>query len=693
MLRAKTPKCQRHDTANAARRTLRSLARLHAMPSLVLAGWAALATAQTRLPPPTPTATDSAVSAPTAVAAPALPEPIYWKQLLFLIPYKWGSAAEPASAQSVHLYVSKDRGASWQKISDAKPTVTAFNYRAEGDGEYWFAVRTLDIRGKLTPDGAYQPELRVIVDTTIPRIDELRASASASGAVEVQCRATDVNLDPNSLKVETQASPTAPWQAVALERDSNTRFGLIQARWLPTGGARPATIRATLSDKAGNAAVSQARVDAVPPVAGPAFSQPPASNAVAVPLPAVAPSTSTNAAGPPLMTALPPTNAPAVPPTAQPWQAGALASAPFRLWTSSATPQDDGQTAYGTPRLSSPPASTPDAAPPNALGSATASSGWTTPPADSRADQRVPASYAGISRTDNALVAITADPAAAGPRFAPLEPFRQPANAPPPTEPASLPLAPIGPLANPSTATNFGAGNVNMIPVEVRPPACGPASPPKLVGSRTFALEYDLDDATAGVSRVELWGTRDGGQTWNRYSQDDDNRSPLVVTVDNEGLYGFRIVVHSATGVAAEPPRTGDEPELWVAVDLQRPIVELTSIARGEGNHSDHLVLHWRAQDNNLEARPISLYFSSRPTGPWSAIATNLEDTGEYSWRVERYVPTRIYLRIEARDTAGNLAAFQTREPVEFNAVAPKAQLRGTPPTGASANAANGGLR
>jgi len=30
-------------------------------------------------------------------------------------------------------------------------------------------------------------------------------------------------------------------------------------------------------------------------------------------------------------------------------------------------------------------------------------------------------------------------------------------------------------------------------------------------------------------------------------------------------------------------------------------------------------------------------------------------------------VPKRIYLRIEARDTAGNLAAFQTREPVEFS--------------------------
>jgi hypothetical protein len=201
---------------------------------------------------------------------------------------------------------------------------------------------------------------------------------------------------------------------------------------------------------------------------------------------------------------------------------------------------------------------------------------------------------------------------------------------------------------------------------------------PKLVGSRTFALEYDLDGAgSAGVVKVELWGTRDGGKNWNRFAQDDDNRSPLVVTVDNEGLYGFKIVVQGPGGVSTNVPRAGEEPELWVSVDLQRPIIELTSIERGEGNLGDHLILHWRAEDNNLEGRPISLYFSSRAGGPWSAIATNLENTGQYAWRVERYVPSRVYLRIEARDVAGNLAAFQTREPVEFTPGQLSARLRG----------------
>ena len=32
--------------------------------------------------------------------------------------------------------------------------------------------------------------------------------------------------------------------------------------------------------------------------------------------------------------------------------------------------------------------------------------------------------------------------------------------------------------------------------------------------------------------------------------------------------------------------------------------------------------------------------------------------------QLERFVPPKIFLRLEARDTAGNLAAYQTNEPI-----------------------------
>ena len=156
-------------------------------------------------------------------------------------------------------------------------------------------------------------------------------------------------------------------------------------------------------------------------------------------------------------------------------------------------------------------------------------------------------------------------------------------------------------------------------------------------------------------------------------------------TVDDAGLYGFRIVVESAGGAPAIPPRSGDAPELWVDVDLHQPTAELTSIELGTGNLADHLILRWRAEDDNLDPRPIALFYSSRPAGPWTAIATNLENTGEYAWQVQRHVPDRFYLRLEARDVAGNLAAFQTREASRPAGYSTIARLRGAESLGPTA--------
>jgi hypothetical protein len=212
---------------------------------------------------------------------------------------------------------------------------------------------------------------------------------------------------------------------------------------------------------------------------------------------------------------------------------------------------------------------------------------------------------------------------------------------------------------------------------------------PKVVASRTFELEYEVEDAGHwGVSHVTLWGTRDGGQSWRRYAEDDDLRSPLRVTVEEEGRYGFRIVAEAAGGVPPAPPRAGEAPELWIEVDLHRPYAELTSIAPGHGNEADQLVLRWQAEDDHLAARPVSLFYSSRPTGPWSAIAANLANTGSYTWRFERHVPRRCFVRLEVRDDAGNLGAFQTIEPILIDQPEPNAKLRSSEPADAEASAA-----
>ena len=206
---------------------------------------------------------------------------------------------------------------------------------------------------------------------------------------------------------------------------------------------------------------------------------------------------------------------------------------------------------------------------------------------------------------------------------------------------------------------------------------------PRMVNLRTFELDYEVDSVgSSGVAKVELWGTRDGGRHWANFGADNDNRSPLVVSVDGEGVYGFRVVIQSGNGLSGQPPRDGDLPEVWIGVDLTRPLVRMTALEPGaEGGE---LVLRWEASDALLESRPVSLFFSDQPHGPWTAIASGLESTGSFTWRLDNRVPERIYLRLEARDEAGNVGAYETPDPLSLDRQRPQGRIRGVRPLGQS---------
>jgi hypothetical protein len=208
---------------------------------------------------------------------------------------------------------------------------------------------------------------------------------------------------------------------------------------------------------------------------------------------------------------------------------------------------------------------------------------------------------------------------------------------------------------------------------------------PKMVNAKRFELEYDLESVgEAGITNVELWGTRDGGKTWSKMGVDDDSRSPIVATVDGEGLYGFTIVVESATGLKGATPRSGDTPEVWVGVDLTKPAANIVGVEQVQ-SATGEMTIRWEASDAQLAARPITLAFAEQAGGPWQPIASGLENTGRYTWRLDHRVPDSVFIRIEVRDQAGNTATAVTTEPVTLDRVRPKGRIRDVRPTTSSA--------
>ncbi len=269
-----------------------------------------------------------------------------------------------------------------------------------------------------------------------------------------------------------------------------------------------------------------------------------------------------------------------------------------------------------------------------------------------------------------------------------------PDSLPPPAD--TIPLDPVQ-----NSATLNSGPSFEPLPIQPAPPtevmptplpqtpieSVEPASSqrPRLTNSRRFSLDYDLQSVgPEGVAAVELWGTNDGGRTWTKWGADADKASPFDVEVNNEAHYGFRIVVVGKNGLATATPQSGDAADIWVSVDLTRPTAKLTGAVYGQGAAAGKLDIRWQADDTNLGGRPITLSISDRPEGRFTPIATGLPNTGEYFWEYDPRSPRQIYLRLEVRDDAGNVAIDQLTEPIRVEGLEPKGQIRGFKPTGES---------
>jgi hypothetical protein len=209
----------------------------------------------------------------------------------------------------------------------------------------------------------------------------------------------------------------------------------------------------------------------------------------------------------------------------------------------------------------------------------------------------------------------------------------------------------------------------------------------RLVNSKKISLNYELKDVgPSGVSVVELWFTQDG-RSWNRYplAKTEDGAGPprpLVFEVNGEGIYGFTLVAKSGVGLSERPPQIGDRPQIWVEVDLTRPVVQLHQVLVGRGADKGKLTIRWTARDKNLGREPITLSYAEKSGGPWTPIAEKIANTGRYVWAMPEQVPYQFYVRVEATDRAGNVGAAVTPDLVRVDLAQPKVHILNVEPAG-----------
>jgi hypothetical protein len=201
------------------------------------------------------------------------------------------------------------------------------------------------------------------------------------------------------------------------------------------------------------------------------------------------------------------------------------------------------------------------------------------------------------------------------------------------------------------------------------------------VNSKHITLNYEIQEkGPSGVSAVELWFTRDG-QKWEKYPKEQTTPpAPFTFEVYEEGVYGFTLVIRNGVGLGEAPPHVGDPPQIWVEVDLTKPIVHFVKTEVGMGSDTGNLTITWAASDKNLSREPISLFFAEDAKGPWTPIEKNLENTGRYVWRKGPGAPHRFLVKVEAADRAGNVGEAVTLKPVLFDLTQPKGRILGVEP-------------
>ena len=192
----------------------------------------------------------------------------------------------------------------------------------------------------------------------------------------------------------------------------------------------------------------------------------------------------------------------------------------------------------------------------------------------------------------NASVAIRVNPPVTNQMVSDRQLGRRPRQA---RRTRSTPTVRRRPAAIPAAASNVG------------PP---PGVQLRWINTRAFTLDYDTR-AMGGMANVpvELWGTRDGGKSWQSFGRDPNGRSPMVVTVPEEGIYGFRMAIQNGPGTAGRPPLPGDVPNYWVGIDLTRPVGRITRAQQGIGRDADRLFIAWEARDDRQLAAQAHFSF------------------------------------------------------------------------------------
>ncbi|MHC4871422.1 MAG: hypothetical protein ACYTFY_06225 [Planctomycetota bacterium] len=206
-----------------------------------------------------------------------------------------------------------------------------------------------------------------------------------------------------------------------------------------------------------------------------------------------------------------------------------------------------------------------------------------------------------------------------------------------------------------------------------------PATAP-VISYKRFAIEYAVSDTYSsgvGLQKVELYITDDMGLSWKKYGEDPDRRSPFVITVEKDGVYGFALVSTDSVGNRERPPFTGMIPARVIVVDSEKPTGKFISPVKKEDLKGESISISWETEDKYPAQNPVVLQYSADKGKNWRTLKSKLPAKAKVAWIPPQQKSPTYTFRLIVKDKAGNKAEIDTDGIIITDIEPPKAKITG----------------
>ncbi|HQX53311.1 MAG TPA: hypothetical protein PLR25_25550 [Planctomycetaceae bacterium] len=167
------------------------------------------------------------------------------------------------------------------------------------------------------------------------------------------------------------------------------------------------------------------------------------------------------------------------------------------------------------------------------------------------------------------------------------------------------------------------------------------------VGRFEIPFEVEADPGSRPQGFAVLFGSQDGGRTWDRLNTVPAANGSFTFSAPRDGHYSFAIRTTDAQGNLQQAIQ-GSPPELEVIVDTVAPDIRLDLLDAGNGQFQ----INWITQDASVVPQTLVIEFADGTDGRWKPVRLIPASSGQAM--AQALAGSVVSVRASVQDAAGN---------------------------------------